>query len=84
MVLNPHRKYYARLKETMATLYEDVFWPQDAVFMERNSRDFITRIHRVDTNAEAVCQTLISSPRGTLPPPKTHLMSSQTSILPKI
>ena len=68
MVLNPHRKYYARLKETMTTLYEDVFWPQDAVFMERNSRDFITRIHRIDTNAEAVCQTLLSSPRGPLLP----------------
>lgn len=64
MVLNPHRKYYARLKETMTILYEDVFWPQDAVFMERNSRDFIARIHRINTNAEAVCKTLISSPRG--------------------
>jgi cystathionine gamma-synthase len=65
MVLNPHRKYYAQLKETMTSLYEDVFWPQDAVFMERNSRDFIARIHRVDTNAEAVCQVLISSRWGT-------------------
>ena len=67
MVLNPHRQYYAKLKESMATLYEDVFWPQDAVFLERNSRDFITRIHRVDTNAEVVCQTLLSSQRGTRP-----------------
>jgi len=45
-------------------MYEDVFWPQDAVFMERNSRDFIARIHRIDMNAEAVCQTLMSSPKG--------------------
>ena len=68
MVLNPHRKYYARLKETMTILYEDVFWSQDAVFMERNSRNFIARIHRINTNAEAVCKTLISSPRGPFPP----------------
>ena len=64
IVLNPHRKYYAKLKETMTTLYEDVFWPQDAVFMERNSRDFINRIRRVDINAEAVCDVLLASPRG--------------------
>jgi cystathionine gamma-synthase len=68
MVLNPHRKYYAKLKETMATLYEDVFWSQDAVFLERNSRDFIERIHRVDANAEAVCEILLASPRGITPP----------------
>jgi cystathionine gamma-synthase len=65
LVLNPHRKYYARLKETLTTLYEDVFWPQDAVFLERNSRDFIPRIHRININAEAVCQTLQNSPHGT-------------------
>jgi cystathionine gamma-synthase len=63
LVLNPHRKYYNALKETMGTIYEDVFWPQDAVFLERNSRDFIPRIHRVNTNAETVCTILLSSPR---------------------
>jgi cystathionine gamma-synthase len=71
MVLNPHRKYYAKLKETMTTLYEDVFWSQDAVFLERNSRDFIERIHRVDGNAEAVCEILLASPRGITPPSQT-------------
>jgi cystathionine gamma-synthase len=63
-VLNPHRKYYAKLKENMGRIYEDVFWPQDAVFLERNSRDFVARIHRVNVNAEAVSETLLASPRG--------------------
>jgi cystathionine gamma-synthase len=52
------------LKETLGRVYEDVFWPQDVVFLERNSRDFIARIHRVNVNAEAVCETLLASPRG--------------------
>ena len=51
------------------TLYEDVFWPQDVVFLERNSRDFIARIHRVNINAEAVCHVLQSSPYGITYPP---------------
>jgi len=65
LVLNPHQKFYTQLKTTMTTLYEDVFWPQDAVFLERNSRDFIARIHRINLNAEAVCEVLLASPRGT-------------------
>jgi cystathionine gamma-synthase len=64
LVLNPHRKYYGQLKGTVSTIYEDVFWSQDAVFLERNSRDFIARIHRVNINAEAVCHVLLSSRRG--------------------
>ena len=48
----------------MEDVYEDVFWPEDAVFLERNSRDFIGRIHRINVNAEAVCETLQNSPHG--------------------
>lgn len=32
--------------------------------MERNSRDFESRIKRIDQNAEAICQTLKASPIG--------------------
>jgi cystathionine gamma-synthase len=64
LTLNPHRKYYSKLKVTLSVMYEDVCWVQDAVFLERNSRDFIARIHRINANAEAVCDTLLASPRG--------------------
>jgi cystathionine gamma-synthase len=64
IVLNPLGRYYGQLKAAMREIYEDVFWPEDAIFLERNSRDFIARIHRVNGNAEAVCETLLSSPRG--------------------
>lgn len=63
-MLNPHAKYYPKLKETMASLYEDVFWSQDVIFLERNSRDFIPRIHRININAEAVCEVLRASEYG--------------------
>lgn len=58
----------------MTTLYEYVFWSQDAVFLERNSRDFINRIHRVDVNAEAVCDILLASPRGTSLSNQSHIL----------
>jgi len=39
-------------------------WPEDAVFMERNSRDFVSRNDRINANAEAVCEVLHQSPIG--------------------
>ncbi len=36
--------------------------------MERNSRDFVSRIDRINTNAEAICDKLKASPIGTLSP----------------
>jgi cystathionine gamma-synthase len=44
----------------MNTSYEDTYFDQDAIYMERNSRDFRRRIRVIDANAEAVCDLLYS------------------------
>ncbi|KUI62248.1 Cystathionine gamma-synthase [Cytospora mali] len=61
-VLNPSSRYYAELKATAQREYEDTYWPEDAIFLERNSRDFSTRIDRVNANAEAIFEVLLSNP----------------------
>ena len=61
LVLNPRKRYYQQIKSTMDFQHEDNYWPEDAIFMERNSRDFISRIHRINANAEAICETLQAS-----------------------
>lgn len=61
-VLNPRRRYYGDLKEAMRTIYEDTLWPEDVVFLERNSRDFLERVDRINVNAEAICDVLHQSP----------------------
>ena len=63
-VLNPKGRYYTRLKECLRQEYEDNYWAEDAIFMERNSRDFVSRIERININAEAIAQTLNIHPRG--------------------
>ncbi len=63
-VLNPKGRYYERLVEVLLTDYEDNYWLEDAIFMERNSRDFVIRNQRINANAEAVCGILKSSPHG--------------------
>jgi cystathionine gamma-synthase len=57
-VLNPARKHYAALKERIEAMYENALFDNDAIFMERNSRDFQRRIREIDTNTEAVCDML--------------------------
>ncbi|KAH9041190.1 PLP-dependent transferase [Lactarius hengduanensis] len=58
LVLNPARKHYAALKERLLTRYEDVYFDEDAIFMERNSRNFSQRAAKIDANAERVCDLL--------------------------
>ncbi|KZT60863.1 PLP-dependent transferase [Calocera cornea HHB12733] len=58
LVLNPKGRHHAALKATMASLYEDTYWPEDAIFMERNSRTFVPRVYQINENAEALCDML--------------------------
>ncbi|KAF8546477.1 PLP-dependent transferase [Imleria badia] len=60
IVLNPKGRHYAALKNHMATAYEDTYFNEDALFMERNSRDFAQRIQTIDDNAQAICAFLRS------------------------
>ncbi|KAI0404037.1 pyridoxal phosphate-dependent transferase [Xylaria palmicola] len=65
VVLNPASPRYAALKAAFAD--RDVFdpaayWAEDAVFMERNSRDFAARVDRVNANAELIARVLRAHP----------------------
>ncbi|KNG88022.1 cystathionine gamma-synthase [Aspergillus nomiae NRRL 13137] len=61
-VLNPHGRYYSSLKDTFARDYEDNLWAEDAIFLERNSRDFVSRIEKINSTTEEITEMLQSSP----------------------
>ncbi|KAH7625954.1 hypothetical protein SMAC4_08318 [Sordaria macrospora] len=61
-ILNPNSRYYSALKAFVQKEFEDTYWPEDVIFMERNSRDFVARIDRVNANAEAICRVLKDHP----------------------
>lgn len=61
-MLNPNGKHYTTLKSTLQKEFEDIYFDEDAIFMERNSRNFRRRVQVINENAEAICDFLKSSP----------------------
>jgi cystathionine gamma-synthase len=51
------------LKKIWNEDYVDNHWAEDSIFLERNSRDFVSRIERIGINAEAICDVLTAHPR---------------------
>lgn len=45
----------------MESNYEDFYFDEDAIFMERNSRNFSRRVDAIDANTAAVCDFLHST-----------------------
>jgi cystathionine gamma-synthase len=60
LVLNPSGPYYSLLRDTLSLQYEDNYYPEDAIFMERNSRDFMPRIETINSNAEHLADLIHS------------------------
>ena len=61
-ILNPSSHHYDVLKKAWTAEYQDTLWVEDAIFLERNSRDFVSRIARINVNAEAVVSKLHAHP----------------------
>ncbi|PWY96893.1 PLP-dependent transferase, partial [Testicularia cyperi] len=64
MVLNPKSPLRSSLQAAIQEHYEDTYFEEDAIFMERNSRDFIRRIVQIDRNTQAVTSLLWNERQG--------------------
>lgn len=58
LVLNPTSRRAQSLRAVLQANYQDAQWPEDSIFLERNSRDFVSRIGKIDRNAETVADYL--------------------------
>lgn len=65
LVLNPLGPFFKKLKCTLESQFGDGFWAEDAIYLERNSRDFFDRSHRINANAEAVVELLVKYQKNT-------------------
>ncbi len=62
LVLNAHRPGADRLRAALGAEYEDLFDVEDAAVLERNSRDCVERVHRINQTAERLCDWLRTQP----------------------
>ncbi|QLL32449.1 hypothetical protein HG536_0C06180 [Torulaspora globosa] len=68
MVLNPQSKLY-RFAQTFLLAngeYEDHLWCEDALALERNSRDFVQRTIKINRNTECLLQNVLIPQSGKL------------------
>ncbi|KAE8187210.1 hypothetical protein A4X06_0g7056 [Tilletia controversa] len=63
LVINPLGPRARVLHSILKERYEDTVWDEDAVYLERNSRDFVRRVRRIDRNAQALCKVLYEESR---------------------
>ena len=61
LILNPRSQFYEKLKQVLEVEYEDNQFAEDSVYLERNSRAFVSRINRINHNAEAISDVLRAS-----------------------
>lgn len=73
-VINPHGRYCSTLREAFTREYEDILWAEDAVFLERNSRDFVSRIEKINNTTEKITAMLMECPLGELSPGISYLL----------
>jgi cystathionine gamma-synthase len=62
LVINSRRPGAGRLRDALAAEYEDLLDEEDAAVLERNSRDCIERVRRINQTAERLCDTLQAHP----------------------
>lgn len=62
LILNPQSPMYTQLKNYFNESYEDTYWAEDALYLERNSRDFVDRSKRINENSKKVVDLLLASP----------------------
>jgi len=63
IVVNPSSRYLDLLTQGFKAEYKDIFWCEDAVYLERNSRDFKKRSILASANAERLADALKTHPK---------------------
>ena len=60
VMVNPKSKHYKKIRSYLAENFVDDYFHEDAIVMERNSRDFAARVRTTNSNAASVCEYLRS------------------------
>jgi cystathionine gamma-synthase len=62
LILNRECRHANTLRELLETEFEDLLYAEDAIVLEKNSRDFASRIPRINDNALELAEFLQDAP----------------------
>lgn len=62
LVLNRQGPFYSQLRRCLQADYEDLLYSADAVVLEETSRDFVSRVRRINRTSEELCDFLEAHP----------------------
>jgi cystathionine beta-lyase/cystathionine gamma-synthase len=65
-VISPLSPHYVDFSKEMRHIYEDTLFEKDAIRLDDNSMEFESRVRKMNTNAEQLCDYLLQHPRGNL------------------
>ncbi len=63
LMLNHHSSFYNIFKNWLSEHYENQFWVEDAEQLEKNSRDYVQRVQKINQTAETLFDYLSEHPR---------------------
>ena len=63
LVLNPQSPFYRDVKQWQNLRYEDLLYEEDAVVLEKNSRDFQQRLATINKTTQAIVTWLAQQPQ---------------------
>ncbi|OJJ42031.1 hypothetical protein ASPZODRAFT_162394 [Penicilliopsis zonata CBS 506.65] len=58
-ILNPNSRHYAALQRQLSATYENGLFVEDAIRLESNSRDFLTRMARINETTQYLVSQLL-------------------------
>ncbi|KAI9164286.1 Cystathionine gamma-synthase [Blastocladiella emersonii ATCC 22665] len=62
-VVNPASRFAGALHAALKSAHDEAaFWAEDAIYLERNSRTFVARVHRINKTAVSLVDTLAAHP----------------------
>ncbi|KAE8392087.1 pyridoxal phosphate-dependent transferase [Aspergillus alliaceus] len=62
VVVNPQSSHYTTIHSALTALYEDIYFPLEAIIMAQNASDFEQRVKQCNVNALAIANLLATHP----------------------
>ncbi|KAE8382715.1 cystathionine beta-lyase [Aspergillus bertholletiae] len=62
VIVNPQSSYYDRIYDSIASVWEDTYFPGDVITLAQNCKDVVSRVKKCNNSAEKIANLINSHP----------------------